>query len=114
MTRPNEVDRFERIREMEEGSVLRVYHDAQLGHLAIEHDGTIAWDELQAVKAAVWGPSARAIEVYPAEGQVVNSADIRHLWRLGETDFAPDLLGDDYAEDSLQSRMAVAWAEARA
>ena len=110
----NDVDRFERIIEAEHGSVLRVYHDEQMGHLAIEHDGTITWDELQTVKTSIWGPSARAIEVYPAEGQIVNSADMRHLWRLGENDFAPDLLGDDRAEDSLQGRCAVAWAEARA
>ena len=111
---PNEFDRFERIREMEEGSVLRVLLDDQMGHLAIEHDGTVTWDDLQRVKTAVWGGSARAIEVYPAEGQIVNSADIRHLWRLAEDDFAPDRLGDDRAQDSLQSRCAVAWAEARA
>ena len=56
---------------------------------------------------------ARAIEVYPPVSQIVNNAPIRHLWRLGETDFAPDLLGADRSEDSLQTRCATAWAEAR-
>ena len=64
-----------------------------LGHLMVEHDGTITWDQLQIVKNEVWGPEARAIEVYPPEDQVVNTGNYRHLWRLGLSDFCPDLLG---------------------
>ncbi|MGR3501593.1 DUF7694 domain-containing protein [Pseudaestuariivita sp.] len=89
------------------------YLDEELGHLWVEHDGTITWDQLQAIKSAVWGAEARAIEVYPAEGNVINAANIRHLWRLGPMDFAPDLVGEDGFEDSLQTRFADAWAEAR-
>lgn len=95
------------------GHVVRVWLDDDLGHLLVEHDGSITWDDLQDLKNSIWGDEARAIEVYPPVSQIVNNAPIRHLWRLGETDFAPDLLGADRSEDSLQTRCATAWAEAR-
>jgi hypothetical protein len=60
----------------------------------------------------VWGADARAIEVYPADSQVVNSINCRHLWRLGESDFAPDLLGDVPDQDTLAARFASVWSEA--
>ncbi|APE43645.1 hypothetical protein BOO69_09630 [Sulfitobacter alexandrii] len=87
--------------------------DVALGRLGVAHDGTITWDQLQEIKNLAWGTDACAIEVYPAGGNVVNSRNMRHLWRLGETDFCPDLLGADQAHDSLQSRYERAWAEAR-
>ena len=85
----------------------------QMGLLSVSHDGSITWDQLQAIKNTVWGEDARAIEVYPAQSQVVNGATIRHLWRLGASDYCPDLLGDDGTEDSLQARQIAAWSEAR-
>ena len=87
--------------------------DGFLGLLSVEHDGNITWDELQHIKNVVWGEEIRAIEVYPAQSMLVNSKQMRHLWRLGENDFCPDLLGDDGNGDSLAARHAVAWAEAR-
>jgi hypothetical protein len=90
-----------------------VHVDDTVGHLWVLHDGTITWDQLQSIKDDVWGDETRAIEVYPAKSHVVNSIECRHLWRLGPTDFAPDLLGDDPARDSLIGRYAVAWDEAR-
>lgn len=90
-----------------------VHVDNAIGHLWVIHDGKITWDQLQAIKNEVWGDEARAIEVYPAEGDVVNSLHCRHLWRLGPSDFAPDLLGNDPARDSLAARYMSAWAEAR-
>ena len=87
--------------------------DMAQGHLMVEHDGTINWDELAAIKTYVWGPEARAIEVYPADSLIINNVNIRHLWRLGPHDFCPDLTGQDGDEDSLAARHAVAWAEAR-
>jgi len=44
----------------------------------------ITWDQLQAVKAAVGYHAHDAIEVYPRQGDVVNVANIRHLWVLRE------------------------------
>lgn len=87
--------------------------DAHQGHLMVEHEGDITWDELAAIKTYVWGAEARAIEVYPADANIVNNACMRHLWRLGPHDFCPDLTGADGHEDSLSARHAVAWAGAR-
>lgn len=90
-----------------------VHCDVSLGHLWVLHDGSITWDQLQEIKNSIWGTDARAIEIYPAEKDVVNSLNCRHLWRLGPTDFAPDLLGEDPTHDSLAARSITAWAEAR-
>lgn len=90
-----------------------VHVDDTIGHLWVLHDGSITWDQLQDIKNNIWGAAARAIEVYPAESDVVNSLHCRHLWRLGPADFAPDLLGNDPAQDSLAARYMGAWAEAR-
>ena len=93
--------------------------DVQLGHLMVSHDGAITWDQLQAIKNEVWGRDARAIEVYPAQDDLVNSGNWRHLWRLGRFDFCPDLLGAGLphegtmdAPDGLYPRFVKAWAEA--
>lgn len=89
--------------------------DDRLGHLMVKHDGAITWDQLAAIKTAAWGPEARAIEVYPADAKIINHAPIRHLWRLGESDFCPDLSGIDSnaSEDSLAVRHAFAWQGSR-
>lgn len=82
-------------------------------HMAVEHDGTITWDKLQKIKNKVWGPEARAIEVYPAAPMVINNANVRHLWKLGRGEFCPDLLGRPSGYDqSLEAAQALAWAEA--
>ena len=88
--------------------------DDALGKLSVAHDGTMSWDRLQEVKTIVWGPKARAIEVYPRAADVVNNGNFRHLWRLGEGDFCPDLLGYDSAtingaHDTLFVRSMAAW-----
>ncbi len=101
----------ERIEELTWGA-WKVGVDHQLGHLWVEHDGTITWDDLQAIKNELWGTEARAIEIYPAASAVVNSRPCRHLWRLGEHEFAPDLLGEAEGTDDLQSRWMRAWAQA--
>lgn len=61
--------------------------DDALGHLIVAHDGPLTWDQLKAIKCLVWGNETRAIEVYPASADVVNSDNFRHLWRLGADDF---------------------------
>ena len=95
---------------------LAVTVDDSIGKLMVAHDGTLGWDHLQAIKNAVWGEGARAIEVYPVQGGVVNSGHFRHLWRLGPGDFCPDLLGHDPSDpdddDNLEYRHLSAWAGA--
>lgn len=90
--------------------------DDALGKLCVAHDGAISWDRLQEIKTIVWGPDARAIEVYPRTADVVNNGCYRHLWRLGDGDFCPDLLSFTATplrpKDSLEVRCYAAWLEA--
>lgn len=46
-----------------------------------QRDG-ITWDELQEVKHQVGRGHRVAVEVYPPNDQVVNVANMRHLWTL--------------------------------
>jgi hypothetical protein len=55
----------------------------KLGADASWIDG-VAWDELQAIKAAVGYGDRYAIEVYPRDEDLVNVANMRHLWILPE------------------------------
>lgn len=90
--------------------------DDALGKLCVAHDGAMSWDRLQEIKTIVWGPEARAIEVYPRAADVVNNGCYRHLWRLGDGDFCPDLLGFTPKRipgpDTLQERCSAAWRKA--
>lgn len=80
-------------------AVVAVHLDEPRGLLSVEHDGTITWDELQALKNEHFGPQAAAIEVYPPDSHVVNSLPMRHLWRLGAGDYWPDLTGQQPVGD---------------
>ena len=40
------------------------------------------WDILQRVKNEIAGVEAVAVEVYPPQGEVVDQANMRHLWVL--------------------------------
>ena len=44
----------------------------------------ITWDELQRVKNECLGPDVWCVECYPAEDEVVNVSNMRHLWVLEE------------------------------
>ncbi|MBC3253529.1 hypothetical protein H8I91_25005 [Serratia fonticola] len=44
----------------------------------------ISWDVLQEIKNAVGYADRDAVEVYPAAADVVNVANIRHLWVMPE------------------------------
>lgn len=60
-------------------SVLRIEMEKN-GHWK---DG-ISWDDLMRVKNEVGRGTAFAIEMYPADKDVVNVSNIRHLWILTE------------------------------
>lgn len=87
----------------------RVIVDDTLGHLAVAHDGSISWDQLQRIKNLVWGLDARAIEAYPPQSEVINNVQMRHLWLLGADDFLPDLLGRSRKKQTLERRFEKAW-----
>ena len=55
----------------------RVYND----RLAIwRQDGNrLTWEEVQEVKQMIWG-NLVAVEVYPAEPDVINERHTRHVW----------------------------------
>lgn len=44
----------------------------------------ITWDELQRVKNECLGPDVWCVEVYPAQNDVVDVSNMRHLWPLDE------------------------------
>ena len=80
---------------------VRVYAD----RLAIwRKDGQrLTWAELQAVKCEVWGDRV-AVEVYPAQGDVVNLRHTRHLWtglRLTEA-VAAECTHVEFANDQVE------------
>lgn len=45
------------------------------------------WHDLQAIKNEIAGPERVAVEVFPADSQLVDGAHVTHLWVLPE-DFA--------------------------
>ncbi len=44
----------------------------------------ISWDELQEIKNRIGYSENEAVEVFPAQSDVINVANIRHLWVLPE------------------------------
>jgi len=51
----------------------------------------ISWDTLQAIKNEMIGYEEIAVEVYPSQIDVVNDANIRHLWTV-PVDYVPNLM----------------------
>jgi hypothetical protein len=45
----------------------------------------IAWDELQRLKRECGRGAKDAVELFPADDDVVNVANMRHLWIVGES-----------------------------
>ncbi len=73
--------------------LVQIYNapEPSLGRITVRRpsgDPGISWDELQAIKAAVGFASAWAVEVFPDEAEVVNVANMRHLWLVPEPGFA--------------------------
>lgn len=61
-------------------SVLRTTLDPKAGRWV---DG-ITWDELQAIKSEIGYGGHDALELYPIDADVVNVANLRHLWVMRE------------------------------
>lgn len=47
-------------------------------------DADIGWEELQRLKAEAGYGNMDAVEIYPSDKDVVNVANMRHLWILSE------------------------------
>jgi hypothetical protein len=66
----------------EPGEPLRLsINRSELGPAGRWKDG-ITWDEIQNLKGEAGFGSWWAVEVYPADGHVVNVANVRHIWLL--------------------------------
>jgi len=60
-------------------TALKGFRDGQ----PLWRDG-ISWDELQRLKAEAGYADRWAVECYPPESEIVNVANLRHLWLLPE------------------------------
>ena len=63
-------------------SVLDRTHPCGARHLAVSSLSGVrpSWTEMQRIKTEIAGADATAIEVYPPEGEVVDDADMFHIW----------------------------------
>lgn len=46
------------------------------------YDDNISWDEIQRLKHECGRGDKHAVEIYPSDDDIVNSANMRHLWVL--------------------------------
>lgn len=69
-----------------------IFTRVSVNRTEIENDGHwkqgITWDELMRVKAEIGRSEAWAVEVYPPASQVVNVANLRHLFLVPQPPFA--------------------------
>ena len=64
----------------EDGGVIRLtVNTTSIGGSGRWKDG-ISWDALQEIKSAVGYGDRDAVEIYPRDADVVNVANMRHLW----------------------------------
>lgn len=76
---------------------VQIYLRARAGalgvlHLAVRrHDGeeVRGWSDLQRIKNELCGEGCAALEVYPPDSEVVDQANMRHLFVLPEGEEAP-------------------------
>lgn len=74
--------------EEENGIIRLTVNITALGAGGRWKDG-ISWDQLQEIKNALGFSDRDAVEIYPAAADVVNVANMRHLWVMPEPlDFA--------------------------
>lgn len=69
----------------EDGGMIRLTVSRRQVQAAARNGGAdwcdgISWDELQAIKRAVGYAQRDALELFPADRDLVNVANMRHLW----------------------------------
>lgn len=67
----------------EEGGITRI-SVCRITQRAGQWEQGITWDELMQVKREIGHADDEAVEVYPRDRDVVNVANMRHLWLLTE------------------------------
>lgn len=68
---------------LEPGNVVRISVNRTARRLGMWEDG-ITWDELMRIKRELGYAGLDAVEVYPADRDIVNIANMRHLWIMPE------------------------------
>lgn len=78
--------------------LVQVYRDQEMTRLSVnraqlttggEWSDRITWDELQRIKRECGYGECDAVEIYPADADIVNVANMRHLWIIpGGVSFA--------------------------
>lgn len=68
----------------EDGGIVRLSVNRTMPRLNGGWMENITWDELQDIKRDIGRGDSYAVEVYPRDGDVVNVANMRHLWILPE------------------------------
>ena len=67
---------------IEEDGVQRISMNRTTARLDGRWDDALTWDEIQEIKRQIGRADNYAIEVYPRDRDVVNVANMRHLWVL--------------------------------
>ena len=89
--------------------IVREVPDTPLGpmlHLTIRNqDGSNRrdWREFQRIKNELVGPEAEAVELYPAESRLVDTANHYHLWVFPEYRFPFGMAGEQPSSDGSEA-----------
>jgi len=62
-------------------SVISVNWTVQDMWLEIEHTGDLSWDEMQEIKNEWFGKNVTCFEMFPAQCELINNGNYRHLHR---------------------------------
>ena len=76
--------------------LVRMDHSGAI-HLAVSNLSGVrpTWPEMQRIKDDIAGPNVTAIEVYPPKAEVVDEADMFHIWVIrGKLPFGLHLMRD--------------------
>jgi len=69
---------------------VRIVAKGDIRHLSIKRRDKLVihdWRELQRIKNAIVGPECEAMEIYPAESRLVDTANQFHLWVFTDTEY---------------------------
>ena len=70
-----------------EDYIIEIYHETHIVIRKMDKSPVNpTWYELQYIKNIAIGIEAYAVEVYPSEEDLVDNANIRHLWKVNKED----------------------------
>lgn len=68
------------VQEFDEQNCIRISVNRAVMNSSVQWDENITWDELQEIKREIGYGDRYAVEVFPKDRDVVNVANMRHLW----------------------------------